>query len=421
MMQFLGPFLVTFLPGQGIVFPHPSPLNPTSDNAVEGRDENQMLQDLMNIRKDSPPNKEDTHAIVSNDLLTQFCIMANIDTSEPIVNTELRVYCAYSLPAVLLLLGKDHWLPSIQETFYALVQSEIPGVRRCLASSFHAIAHILGPELLTTHPNILQTYQNFLKHDDDITRMNALKHISSLLTIFPSTATSQREFFLPLLNDILTTSFASSTYLLNWRLRDVLSSQFTSLIPLFTPNTVKHYILPMVYTLSADPVSKVREHTYISIPILFITFQNDTTTIQQILSHLKQMGTNTNDFSQRQGYCTLCTYLAQDTSLNNILLQHLLPIALDLKNDSVMNVRSTLYKSLLFMPSNIQSMSNVKYVIDILRQEMETWDYCSTTNIDMELNVAKTPLLLARVKEELSLYNNKKIIRNDDDHSLASI
>eukprot|EP00546_Thalassionema_frauenfeldii_P006218 CAMPEP_0178922480 /NCGR_PEP_ID=MMETSP0786-20121207/16179_1 /TAXON_ID=186022 /ORGANISM="Thalassionema frauenfeldii, Strain CCMP 1798" /LENGTH=606 /DNA_ID=CAMNT_0020596853 /DNA_START=42 /DNA_END=1859 /DNA_ORIENTATION=- len=111
------------------------------------------LQAVIRHCRENPADPEDVAMIAS--ILQQFCGLAEIDTGDDNVDAEMRVYCAYSYPAIVLLLGvHDGWKQGpLKRCFQSLVgihESSTPTplpVKRCLASSLHTVAHVLGPDL----------------------------------------------------------------------------------------------------------------------------------------------------------------------------------------------------------------------------------------------------------------------------------
>lgn len=66
------------------------------------------------------PSIDDTVAVQKH-LLRPFVNLATISSGDENVDAEMRVYCAYSLPAVILLLSNEGWEISLRECFLALV------------------------------------------------------------------------------------------------------------------------------------------------------------------------------------------------------------------------------------------------------------------------------------------------------------
>jgi len=251
MMQFLGPFLASFypfiysalktiLPGtsesdgsnhSGIVaqfFPHASSMvsrlnssaaattsapTPTLTSIATAR-KYSMIQELLRAlpsfvgadrsssislkavvahRRNYPPDHEDIREVMGK-LLDHFTGLAKVNTGDDNTDAEMRVYCAYSYPAVVLLLGPENWEGRLRDCFKTLLNpnygsKEKTGptapplpVKRCLASSLHTVAHILGPEITTN--DIMPIFRDhFLKDTDESVRLNMIRNFPTLVSL----------------------------------------------------------------------------------------------------------------------------------------------------------------------------------------------------------------------------------------------
>ena len=55
-------------------------------------------------------------------------------------------------------------------------------VKRCLASSVHALAHMLGPDIVSKDAAFLAAFEkSFLRDPDEAIRLNILKNLASFL------------------------------------------------------------------------------------------------------------------------------------------------------------------------------------------------------------------------------------------------
>ena len=126
-----------------------------------------------------PPSPEDLECVRSQ-LLPYFVGLTSILSGDDGVDAKMRVYCAYNLPAVVLLLEREGWNPQLRGCFLSLVTgsslnsqdsegeekqkireghdaapatpsapaTSVPlPVKRCLALSFHTFFHILGRDV----------------------------------------------------------------------------------------------------------------------------------------------------------------------------------------------------------------------------------------------------------------------------------
>ena len=258
----------------------------------------------------APPNK-DLEAIV-NGLLDYFAALAIVQTGDENTDAEMRVYCAYSFPAVVLLLGAENWIGALKTCFLTLLnpsyadedeeededgddhhngdqneqqQGPKPAtattttepplpVKRCLASSLHTVAHVLGPEIAVN--DILPVFTDYFLHDsDEAVRLNIIRGFPTFLGILP-TVQHRSDLFLAWSRvmhgeDCLGAKKRSATnpLVLNWRQRNYLARSLPDLLPLLPPELIHAHIWPICQQLLFDSVSLVRDDILWAIPILF--------------------------------------------------------------------------------------------------------------------------------------------------------
>ena len=249
---------------------------------------------ILHHREAIPVSTKDAK-IVIDQLLPPYVELSTITTGDDNVDAEMRVYCAYSLPAVVLLLGKDGWDRSLKNCFLALITGQHDGnnamsvplpVKRCLASSFHTVCHVLGQQVLkgssedkSSKIDLLSIFENhFLRDTDDTVRLNVIRNLTSFLSLL---SFSKRSKYLPMLYEIITGDAmlaskrknALNPMILNWRQRDMIAQILPNLIILFKPSQVRQYIWPIVKILMSDSVNLVRENVEWSIPIIIRCYE----------------------------------------------------------------------------------------------------------------------------------------------------
>ena len=415
MMQFLGPFLASFypfvysalrtiLPGtsesdgsnhSGIVaqfFPHASSMvsrlnssaaattsapTPTLTSIAKepefttvqelqralptfvrvDRSSSVSLKSVVAHRRKDAPNADDIQAVMGK-LLDHFTGLAKVNTGDENTDAEMRVYCAYSFPAVVLLLGPEHWEGRLSDCFKTLLDPNylskdknagsiappLP-VKRCLASSLHTVAHILGPEI--TAKDIMPIFRDhFLKDTDESVRLNMIRNFPTLASLLESPL---REQYIMLWcetirgEEVLGAMKRSATnpLVLNWRQRDYVSRCLPELIVMVDAIFVYKYLWPILKSLLTDTVSLVREDAIWAIPLLLKAFapENVKDSQDEVSQKAKEMwsdraskevttwlkdtiprGTTSNskgkgsakmgNFSQRQLYCQVCSAMA---------------------------------------------------------------------------------------------------------------
>ena len=497
MMQFLGPFIASFYPldetstipiSESLpnYFPHstsPIPSTVSQNKTLLSPLKMALTSDLMMLEKvfqqyDMYPTSPQDLRAVKNELIPSFAAMSVLQSGDANIDAEMRVHCAYSLPAAALLLGRYEW-DLLRDCFFALVNGSGSGsletannlsshqgapvlaAKRCLASSLHTLAHILGPDIVESE--LLPTFSHsFLRDPDEQTRLNTLKNLSSFLAVLSRKA---RESFLPILLEFKNS--ASSQHL-NWRLRNIVTKQLSLLITLFDAQVVRAYMLPLMYAFIKDSVAQVREDTFVCVPIMLLAFSPDriekesrdrrhldknfdeniqewaANASYEVVTWLREeLGNNDNDFCMRQAFCRICAAIAMaitenfddgageektekthrstlsnssatslgvnsqfddsetmDSSTNSVITQtcassesfrftftrqgrkylhkilvhDLISTALRMKDDTVANVRLTLFQCLRVMPSSVRSLVVVNTAMRQLADELYTWD-----------------------------------------------
>jgi len=320
------------------------------------------------------PDPEDLKLIDST-LLIPFIAMASCQTGEETTDAEMRVYCAYSLPAVILLFGGANWeKDGLKRCFLELIgrikpeNNEVNGVenpspniippgpplpvKRCLASSVHAVAHMLGPDVVSKDPAFLSAFEkSFLRDPDEAIRLNILKNLASFLgALPPGDGAGHRNAYLPMLQSIIMGDdvlgaakrrSASNPGVLNWRQRDAVAKVLPDLIVLFDAQLNRQFMWPILKALLTDSVSAVRENAGWSVPVLLRKYTANSnedemlTCLSEVTAWLretflgegcdnsngesssrlnnsfrqlkkkKQMASSEGAFSKRQGYCRI--------------------------------------------------------------------------------------------------------------------
>lgn len=183
--------------------------------------------------------------IIPNDLLEQYLSMTNPINYET-VDPDLSYYCAYSLPAVALTLGRRYW-PCLKQTYEILASDMQWKVRSILASSLNHMSLILGSDYTTT--DLLPTFLSFMKDLDEV-RYGILQNLADFLKRLQR---SQRKGILPKLPEFLKMDNHR-----NWRFRLMLADQLVQLAPLYSLLEVKEYLFPIGLVLLTDKVAAVR-------------------------------------------------------------------------------------------------------------------------------------------------------------------
>lgn len=311
------------------------------------------LKAVIAHRRKYAPDPEDIKA-VRGKLLDHFTGLAKVSTGDDNTDAEMRVYCAYSYPAVVLLLGPENWEGRLKDCLASLLnpnhgtevaEPAIPPlpVKRCLASSLHTVAHILGPELAAT--DVMPIFRDhFLRDTDESVRLNVIRNFPTLLGLLPPALRNQ--YLLQWCEtirgeDVLGAMRRSATnpLVLNWRQRDYVSRSLTELMGMVDAVFVHTYIWPILKLLLTDQINLVREDAIWAIPNLLkslcpenvviagesgdkakvwsvVACQEVTTWLKEAIlkvSSQKSKSGSTGkggNFSQRQMYCQICASIA---------------------------------------------------------------------------------------------------------------
>ncbi|CAN0278923.1 unnamed protein product, partial [Discosporangium mesarthrocarpum] len=187
---------------------------------------------------------------VTEDLVQYFTSTAIEHSGDPGADADLRLYCAFSFPAVVLTLGAGRW-GLLREAFESLVRDHNWCVRKTLSHSLHEVAKVLKTQ--DVEEDLIPCMEAFLRDVEEV-RLGVMKHLAQL---FEHMSPPTREQHLGLLAEILQT-----TSPFNWRLRELLAGQLPDLAPLLSPDVVFSMVVPVAFTLLNDAVSIVRERTF---------------------------------------------------------------------------------------------------------------------------------------------------------------
>ncbi|CAJ1958596.1 unnamed protein product [Cylindrotheca closterium] len=317
------------------------------------------LKAVVSHRQKYRPDPEDIKAIVGR-LLHHFTGLAKVITGDENTDAEMRVYCAYSYPAVVLLLGPENWEGQLKDCFKTLLnpnyglgekaETAIPPlpVKRCLASSLHTVAHILGPRISAF--DIMPIFRDFFLRDtDESVRLNMIRNFPTLLSLLdPATRQQYLILWCEMIqgDEVLGALKRSATnpLVLNWRQRNCVSRSIADILVMMDAVFVHTYLWPILKLVLTDSISLVRDDAIWAIPILLKALCSENVIMdktggdamrskerwsanacQEVIhwlwesilkmtpskstGKLTSNGRNSN-FSQRQLYCQICTALA---------------------------------------------------------------------------------------------------------------
>ena len=272
--------------------------------------------------------------IIAQNIVPQLLIDHFVSMTDPsraqTVDNDIARHCAFSLPAVVLTLGRRNW-PLLRETYENLANDMQWKVRRTLASSIHELGVILGQELVAT--DLVPIFNGFIKDLDEV-RIGILKHLAEFLKLL---SPNHRAEYLPRLEEFLKMDNER-----NWRFRLELSDQLAVMVALVSPEDLRYHLAPIALSLVQDRVSSVRQSA-VSVISRMLTSLNDGGHHHQhhardIISDLSENLAQSKHWTQRQTFAELCSALVTVIPYDQFS-QLLLPHLLDLTWDVVPNVR----------------------------------------------------------------------------------
>lgn len=260
---------------------------------------------------------------ISPDFLRSFTNIPKLKSAE--ADTESCNHCAFNFPAVVQTVGKERW-DELREAYMLLLKKTFKS-RKTLACSLHAVAGILGTEIV--EKDLMQAFELFHKDIDDI-REGVLRHFADFLEVM---SPAKREDHLATLWEI------SSEMDANWRFRLLLANQLIKIMKLYNADTVSEQIIPLAFQLCDDKMSDVRNEAIKSIPH-FMKFMKENGNEQQYedtLKRTKNLASN-RTYAKRQLYVQLCGCALNVLDVETFQ-QELLEPLLNFDHDPVSNVR----------------------------------------------------------------------------------
>ncbi|CAM9673604.1 unnamed protein product [Ectocarpus sp. 12 AP-2014] len=278
---------------------------------------------------------------VSEDLVRYFTGTAVESMGDPVADAELRLYCAFSFPAVVITIGPDRW-HELRESFAALIRDPSWSVRKTLSFSLHEIAKVLKAD--DVEGDLVPAMEAFLRDMEDV-RLGVIRHLADF---FQEMTPQQREKHLNVLVEVLQT-----TSPFNWRLREVLAQQLPRLAPLLTPDSVFFAVVPVAFGLLNDPVAVVREKTFeVVAPLLQLAGAHSGARQASMVSRVRELA-HAHTYQARQMYVYICHSMACSANVNHerpLFIQEFVPSLAELATDSVVNVRIAMSRTLSKCP-----------------------------------------------------------------------
>lgn len=276
--------------------------------------------------------------IVPPALLEHFISMTEPSKANTI-DGDLPRHCAYTLPGVVLALGRENW-HLVRDTYVDLSTDMQWKVRRTLAFSIHDLALILGQKICVD--DLVLVFNQFLKDLDEV-RVGVLKHLFDFINILPK---QKQKDYLPTFCEFQKTDNSR-----NWRFRKDLSEQLVSLVELYSETELSEYLCPVALELASDKVADVRENSFNLLCILLrklYEYEADPNLFHKFVTSIIALGTHNQHWVKRKACAQIYKRCFEMTWYDKAhFSRDFLPSLLTLCSDVVPNVRLISSKSLL--------------------------------------------------------------------------
>uniref|UniRef100_A0A671QNV9 Serine/threonine-protein phosphatase 4 regulatory subunit 1-like n=1 Tax=Sinocyclocheilus anshuiensis TaxID=1608454 RepID=A0A671QNV9_9TELE len=295
-----------------------------------------LVDDSEHSTKTCDEGKSKVQNVIPQQLLDQYLSMTDPARAQT-VDTEIAKHCAFSLPGVVLTLGRQNW-HCLKDTYETLATDVQWKVRRTLAFSIHELAVILGDQL--TAADLVPIFNCFLKDLDEV-RIGVLKHLYDFLKLLH--ADKRREYLYQLQEFMVTDNSR------NWRFRYELAEQLILIIELYSHNDVYDYLRQIALNLCSDKVSEVRWISYkLVVEILQKLYACEAHDLGlNFINELIMRFCHCSKWVGRQAFAFICQAIVEEDCMPmDQFAQHLLPSLLSLSSDPVPNVRVLVAKAL---------------------------------------------------------------------------
>lgn len=274
----------------------------------------------------------------------------------------MRRACAFQFPAVLHTLGAARWA-DLRESYLALTRDEEVSVRRTLAFSLHAIAQVLGPQIVEAE--LLSVFEAFVGDAEDEVKMGVVTKLADFLAHIGATC---RESYLPVLSEVISPERSSP---MNWRLREAVATQIARLTTLFNAESARDVLVPLTCKLMEDDVAQIRATSLRAIaPLVQRVAEGSPDWVADFRAKLVAFVSSAT-FRHRQTFVFACGIVAGATEgpspvLETLLLEHLVPQLPRLAQDPVLDVRISLARALQQFPAMVLTSEPVTFVLHTL-------------------------------------------------------
>jgi serine/threonine-protein phosphatase 4 regulatory subunit 1 len=203
---------------------------------------------------------------------------------------EFQFHFSYYFPAVLEKLGKMRW-ETLRPGFLTILKEADLKAKKSLLLGFHEIAKILGISLASEE--LTGIYENVFS-ENAATKQLALNGLSRFLSRITLEKRGSFVKFLKVLH-----KFSG-----NWRIRLSVAEQLKDLVDLFQLSVVLNDFYPIVMSLLADKVSKIREAASIVLGKIVFLAQDSS---HQVLVEFRDLSSGS--WTERLSFISACSQL----------------------------------------------------------------------------------------------------------------
>ena len=274
-------------------------------------------------------------------------------------DSDFAEYCAFSLPAVAQVIGKERWR-ELDDAFATLLKDVQWKVRKSLAYSIHELAKIVGEDI--AERSLATAFELFLRDIDEV-KYGVILHADEFLSILSE---ASREKFVPLVCAVPLESE-------KWRLRGLVATKLGDLAPLVSPTTINTHVIDMVCKLLEDSVADVRTSTFNSTALILkhLSTLDDKNIYNSFVNTILGLASKPS-FQSRQMFA----YIVQQTVEVNAAkaFEDLADTFVSLAEDSVTCVRYVVARTLAQSMTNNDAFKNnakVQAVFKKLKEDKE--------------------------------------------------
>ncbi|XP_064181486.1 serine/threonine-protein phosphatase 4 regulatory subunit 4 isoform X2 [Anguilla rostrata] len=307
----------------------------------------------------------------------------------------VRKNCAYNFPAMVLFADPKCFLSELYPTFSSLCNDPEISVRRTVASGFHEVVKLLGPNVHYIHKELVALLQDdSLEVLDALT--NTLQETLELATSRGEGAGPGREskVSVPDLIPALAAAEQKAAASLRWRVHEKLLQRYSCLPRIISGDQIYFRFLQRMFTIittnNALPVQREATRTL----CVFLRFNRKLEQRQEIISKVVDQLAQGRSYWNRLRYLDLCE-IAMELFSKSYFCKHFLVPALELVNDPVANVRYKLccllprLKSTIRLPSEKPMLQQLEFCVRRL--------LCREKDKDVVATIRKTVLELDKI------------------------